>query len=129
MPWQCVNCGSETSRSLSSYDEENRLKSELCPSCAPEKFEGAVVTPSDQKIWPGEVAMPNLYSRDREGNYHAKDELLADTVAMWDKGETERRMDKKRATRRTEPMTQAEIDRSMRWGREVLAPIIHNRDA
>jgi hypothetical protein len=122
MPWPCASCGSETCRSRSTYDEHGDLSAEFCPTCKPELFEGAFIAPSDQKIWPGHEAMPNLYKRGADDVYRAKDELIADTADQWDKGPTEQARDRKRATRRLEPLTQEEIDAAVRWGNECLAP-------
>lgn len=124
MPWPCANCGASTNRSQSTYDKDGDFVKEVCPNCKQEEFEGALISPSDQKVYPGPAAMPNLYTRDAEGTYHAKDELIADTVALWDKGPTEKLRDQKRATRRMEPLTQKEIDAAVRWGNECLAPLL-----
>lgn len=80
--------------------------------------------PSDDKVYTGPQAMPNLYKRDRNDVFQAKDELIADTAALWDEGPTERARRHKQQTRRTEPMSKEEIESANHWGREVLAPVI-----
>ncbi len=127
MPWQCGSCGVDTSRGKKVFDEKGNVRSEVCPSCSPEQFEGGVTDPSDKKIYSGPQAMPNLYTRDAEGTYHAKDELISDTVQNWDHGPTAKAEAKKRATRRTEPLTAVELARANRWGKEVLAPLLEAR--
>jgi len=124
MPWLCANCGEETSRGKVTYDEKGEKVGERCPQCAPEEFDSPFRAPSDQKIYAGPDAMPNMYTRDAEGVYHAKDELIADTAAQWESGPTERARAHKAATRRTEPLTPEEIEATRRWGEEVLGPAL-----
>jgi hypothetical protein len=124
MAWRCGNCGAETSRGKVTFDEKGRMVRERCKYCAPEEFAEAFRAPSDQKIYAGPDAMPNMYTRDSEGVYHAKDELIADTAANWENGPTERARAHKAATRRTEPLTPAEIEATRRWGEEVLGPAL-----
>lgn len=73
----------------------------------------------------GPEAFPKQYKRDANGIYAAKDELLQDTVDCWDKGPTASRIEEKRATRRTAPLTEGEKDKVMRWAHEFLEPMIH----
>jgi hypothetical protein len=127
MPWACDNCGAETSRGTTTYDAKGRKLFERCPHCAPEEFDTAFRNPSDNRIYSGPEAMPNMYTRDAEGFYHAKDELIADTAAGWEKGPSERARAHKAATRRTQPLTPEEIEKTRRWGEQVLAPLIRER--
>jgi hypothetical protein len=124
MPWECGNCGSDTSRGSQTFDLGGKQVREVCPTCDPEKFDGAFRDPSDKKIYSGPQAMPTLYKQDSEGMYHAKDELISDTVEGWNKGPTELAKDRKRASRRTEPPTPAEVEKNRIWGEQVLGPIL-----
>jgi hypothetical protein len=124
MSRRCGNCHHETTRSRITFDNRGSVVLERCPSCAPEEFREPFRDPTDTRIYAGPEAMPNLYKRDREGVYQAKDELIADTAALWDGGPTERALAHKRATRRTEPMTPEEIAQSRKWAEQVLAPAI-----
>lgn len=121
MAWVCGNCGALTSRGGVTFDPHGDPVRERCVYCAPEEFDSAFRDPTDTRIYAGPEAMPNLYKRDRNDVYQAKDELLADTAALWDKGPTEEAREHKLKTRRTEPMSAAEIERSNHFGREVLA--------
>jgi len=123
MAWTC-GCGRESSRGCTTYDLKGVLVKEVCPGCDPSKFEGPITDPSDNKIYTGPQAMPTLYKQDANGVYQAKDELISDTVEKWDKGPTERAKDLKRATRRTEPLTAEELEKTRKWGVEVLAPLL-----
>lgn len=93
---------------------------EICPHCKPEEFQ----EPFDPfgRIATGPEAMPNMYTRDSEGVYHAKDELMQDTADRWNLGPTARAAAHKRKTRRTEPLSAEELEQSKRFG-EQLAPI------
>jgi hypothetical protein len=126
MPWACANCGSETSRSRSTFEPSGELKQEVCPHCSPESFDGVIHMPTDLKLWPGPAAMPNLYKRGKDDVYRAKDELISDTVAGWDRGPEEERKERKRALRRTEPLTSDELRAAIRWGNECLKPMLES---
>ena len=126
--WIC-KCGQETSRGRTNFSPEGKVVGECCPGCNPEAFEGPIRVPSDLKIYSGPQAMPNMYRRGDDGTYHAKDELISDTVAGWDRGPTERACDWKRKHRRTEPLTPEEIRRSQEWGERVLAPALRAEGA
>ena len=110
----CEGCGAETSRSLTIFDKHGLPATEECPTCQPGKFTGPVGTPADNKVWMGQQVYPHLYTRDNDGMYHAKDELVADTVALMesdpDAERTAGAIESKRRNRRTAPMTQVEIE-------------------
>lgn len=99
---------------------------ETCSHCAPEDFAEPFRDPSDLKIYSGPEAFPHLYKRDRNDVFQAKDELLADTAALWDGGPSERARRHKEQTRRTDPMTPEEIARAKKWGEQILAPALRN---
>jgi hypothetical protein len=126
MAWRCGNCGARASRGSVSFDDKGKRVRERCQNCAPEEFDSAFRNPSDNKIYSGPEAMPHMYKRDSNDVFQAKDELLADTAAEWDKGPTERARVHKEATRRTAPLTPAEIEASRRWSEEVLKPALEN---
>jgi hypothetical protein len=109
------------------YDERQRFLREYCVLCAPEKFADQPVTvPTDKKVYIGPDALPHMYYHGLDGQLRAKDELLQDTVDILRKDPDEeamrRTIEKKRRTRRTKPLTEAEIRAADRWGREVLRP-------
>jgi hypothetical protein len=124
MSRRCANCKTETTRTRLTFDRRGDVVFERCPNCAPEEFAEPFRDPTDTRIYAGPEAMPHLYSRDSEGVYHAKDELIADTAALWDGGPTERALAHKRATRRTEPMTPEEIAQSRKWAEQTLTPAL-----
>lgn len=119
--WVCGNCGAETSRGGVTFDDKGDPVRHRCSHCAPEEFDGAFRDPTDNRIYFGAEAMPNRYKRGKDGIYRAKDELIADTAALWDTGPTEQARQHKVETRRTEPMSQDEIAQANHWGREVVA--------
>lgn len=122
MPWACASCGHDTARSRVTFDRLGVQVDEICPYCAPQQLDEAMRVPSDDKIYTGPQAFPKLYTRDREGMYHAKDELISDTAAGWDKGPTAEAVERKRNNRRTEPLTAIEKAAAEEWGEKVLAP-------
>jgi hypothetical protein len=122
--WTCGHCGEEASRGKVSFDPKGNPVRERCQNCAPEEFAEPFRMPTDQRIYSGPEAMPHLYKRDKNDVYQAKDELIADTAALWDDGPTSRAKAHKMRTRRTEPLSAEEIAANRRWGNEVLAPII-----
>jgi hypothetical protein len=117
---KCDGCGAETTRYRTTFDKKGNVIGGECASCKPERFTDPF-DPLDRLV-SGPEAFPHLYTRDSEGVYHAKDELIADTAAGWDKGPTERNIERKRATRRTKPMTEDEIAAAQRWGDDVVRP-------
>jgi len=124
MAWACGNCGAQASRGSVTFDHKGRTVRERCQHCAPEEFDSAFRNPTDNRIYPGPQAMPHLYKRDKNDVYQAKDELLADTAAAWEKGPTERAVQAKRDTRRTEPLTPEEIEKTRHWAEQVLKPAL-----
>lgn len=119
--WVCGNCGAETSRGGITFDNNGDPVRERCQHCAPSEFDEPFRDPTDNRIYLGPQAYPHRYKRDREGVYQAKDELIADTAALWDTGPTEQARQHKVETRRTEPMSQEEIVEANHWGQEVVA--------
>ena len=121
------DCGRQSTRQRITYDEQGHPARCICPMCAPGEFTEAFRDPSDNKIYTGPQAMPHLYRRGPDDVYRAKDELIADTVASWDKGPTARALEEKAKLRRdshSESLTPEEIERNRQWGEEVLAPIM-----
>jgi hypothetical protein len=117
-------CGRETTRLRITYDEKGAAREEICPGCAPMAFDEPFRVPSDNRIYSGPQAMPHLYKRGADDVFRAKDELIQDTVDLWDKGPTERAREHKARTRRTGSLTPAEIAASKHWGEQVLAPVV-----
>lgn len=129
----CGNCGQQTMRLRQEFDSRTGgLVREYCVQCKPEEFaDQAVTDPSDKKVYIGPDALPHMYRMGQDGILHAKDELLQDSLDILnadpDKDAREKAIAKKRATRRTEPLTPAEIRAAERWGREVLRPRLEGR--
>jgi hypothetical protein len=105
------DCGADSSRTRTTFPASGTKT--VCPTCEPSEFAEAFIAPSDNKIWLGPEVYPTLYKRDAEGKYHAKDELIADTVAIMQSDPDAEAVAKWRAmrerTRRVSPMTEAEI--------------------
>jgi hypothetical protein len=126
---QCGSCGQEAVRRRVIFDGKGDVVREECQHCAPQSFAEPFRDPTDNRIFSGPEAMPHLYKRNTEGVYIAKDELIADTAALWDGGPTERARRHKERTRRTDPMTPEEIEKARKWGEQVLAPMLRERTA
>jgi hypothetical protein len=115
----CGNCGATSSRIRSRWSKEGVKFPDECPSCAPEAFDGKFTAPSDKKIWMGYEAHPNEYVKAEDGGYDRKLEYRAEQEARIaaptaEEIEIQRRAEaKKRAERRTEPMTHAEMVAAM----------------
>lgn len=124
MSQACGSCGKRSTRRRVTFDNKGDVVREICSNCAPEEFAEPFRDPTDNRIYTGPQAFPHLYKRDKNDVFQAKDELLADTAALWDGGPTERAIRRKQATRRTEPMTKAEIEQSKKWAEQVLAPAL-----
>ena len=122
----CRGCGADTLRTSSRFDAAMNLLEEVCPACKPERFQGVKVTdPSDKKIWSGYEVEPDRYSsRDSENTVHAKDELLQDIWSELGKDPDQEAIELKRRTRRTEPLSTAEIEKANNWGNNVLRPVL-----
>lgn len=111
----CFNCGTEGVRVRSRWDGKgNRLPDE-CPQCSPGSFEGKFTAPSDKKIWMGYEAHPNEYVKAEDGGYDRKPEYRAEQEAQLalpatDEREAQARaVARKRAERRTAPMSTDEM--------------------
>lgn len=124
MQRKCANCHAEASRSSVTFDDKGRVVRECCPHCDPQHFAEPFRAPSDNKIYSGPEAMPNRYKLGSDGVLHATDELIADTAAEWDRGPLQRAIEHKRATRRTEPLSEAEKAATARWAEQVLRPAL-----
>jgi hypothetical protein len=95
---------------------------DICPHCSPESFE-KFSNPSDQKIWMGFEANPNQYEKryDSEGvfyirkpEYRAQQENTLRAETEEERTNRERAEARKRAERRTEPMSVEEETAAMR---------------
>jgi len=121
----CQGCGAETTRTSARYDKGG-LVSEVCPACSPETFQGEKVTdPTDRRIWNShEVEPERYYTPDSENVVRAKDELRQDIWNEFNRDPEQERVEQKRRTRRTEPLTADEIRASEVVTREVIRPAI-----
>ena len=122
----CRGCGADALRTCARFGPDMQLLKEVCPACKPEVFQGVKVTaPSDKKIWDGyEVEPERYYSRDGENVVRAKDELRQDVWDEFNRDPDEEARAKKRATRRTEPLSATEIENANAWGQNVLRPVL-----
>jgi hypothetical protein len=117
------NCGHEGTRIRTIWSEDGARRTE-CPHCAPGSFE-KFTTPSDKKIWMGYEAHPNEYVKSEDGGYDRKPEYRAEQEqklmeATEEEQEKQRRAEaNKRATRRTEPMSPAEMSAALRKAEEI----------
>src|ERR1035437_5101424 len=102
----CRGCGAEAMRTSARYDK-GELLAEICPSCSPVTFQGEKVTdPSDRRIWESHEVEPHrYYAPDSENVVRAKDELRADIWDEFNRDPDEEGRDRKRRTRRTDPLT------------------------
>jgi len=120
----CNNCGAEVSRVRTRYAVNGAQMPDECPVCSPETFE-RFKSVRDGQISMGWEYNHTMYKKTDNG-YIAKDELIADTEAQVMKPDTEaeenyqRSLAKKRANRRTKPMTQAEIERALKVADTIL---------
>lgn len=129
----CGSCGSETTRSRVIFGR-NEVKEE-CPNCAPQSFE-KVADPSTRKIWIGPEFEPNSYEKryDADGVYYVpKPEVTAERernlfVCSEEKAAYEKKLEEKRAQRRTQPLDQMEIAAALRKIDMYLRPQIEDPD-
>jgi hypothetical protein len=90
----------------------------VCAKCAPGEFSDPF---SIDRLVTGPEAYPHLYKKDAEGIYRPTDELQQDTEDHITKpGPTAEAVERKRATRRTAPLSPAEIKESDRLWRQRL---------
>lgn len=123
----CGNCGESSSRILSTMTRNGKLLPESidqCKHCSPELFQDAFAAPSDRKIWLEHEALPHLYDRMPDGSLRAKDIVLCgiqDAMDADPDAELRARVvAKKRATRRTSPLTKTEMERADREWRPIV---------
>ncbi len=127
----CGHCGAESTRIKTHFCEDGSRYDE-CPQCNPSDFE-KVTDPSDKKIWMGYEAHPNEYEKqyDKDGViYMRKPEYRAEQEQRLME-QTEEELEaqklavaKKRATRRTTPMTEAEQIAAVRKASEIASWIV-----
>lgn len=114
------DCGQTSSRIRGTL--HSGVVTYVCPSCHPEEFVEPPPSPFESKVWRHEDAFPHLYRQRADGTLVAKDELTADTIAKMQGSPSDEALqqaiEKKRRTRRTKPLSQAEIEQAERWGRE-----------
>lgn len=125
---RCGNCGSEGCRVRSRWDEKGNALPDECPQCTPAAFE-KFSNPSDKKIWMGYEAHPNEYVQSEDGGFDRKPEYRAEQEQRL-RAETEdereerlRAEAKKRATRRTEPMTTVEFEHALKKAFDLVGAI------
>lgn len=121
----CGHCGADSPRVRSRWSKEGVQLPDECPSCAPESFYGKFTAPSDKKIWMGYEVHPNEYEKAADGGYDRKPEYRAEQESKLagltaDESEAEARaISKKRAERRTQPMTRSEMDSAISKARMI----------
>lgn len=122
----CGNCGAVGPRVRSRWREGAQLPDE-CPSCAPQSFDGKFTAPSDKKIWMGYEAHPNEYVKSADGGYDRKPEYRAEQEEKLrqptaeEMEAQEKAVANKRASRRTAPMSPAEMTAALSKAREIAA--------
>jgi hypothetical protein len=123
----CSSCNSQATRILTTMTANGKLlehPQDQCPNCCPELFQEAFAAPSDRKLWLEHEAVPDLYTRLPDGSLVAKDSVLCGIQAAMDMdpdGEArEQAIAKKRATRRTKPLTRTEIEQADRAWRPIV---------
>lgn len=113
----CGGCGAATSRTRQIYGKEHQLTREECDMCAPNSFDPQWLHARGVMGW---EAYPKMYRKtampDGSTGYVGTDELRADTEARIMRADPDdelagqRAIEHKRATRRTAPLTQGEIE-------------------
>jgi hypothetical protein len=129
----CGNCGAEGSRIRSRWIRGVQIPDE-CPQCAPQDFEKQT-DPSDKKIWIAPEVRPNDYTKvyDEDGPiYMPKPEVTAELEAkVFDNSEErekyEEALAKKRAERRTRPLSEVELMQALRHVDQYLRPMIEDQ--
>lgn len=122
---KCGNCGAETFRVRSRWTDKGARLADECPECAPQIFE-KFTAPSDKKIWMGYEAHPNEYVMAADGGYDRKPEYRAEQEARLQAETEDERTErlqaeaKKRATRRTSPMTPNELQDALRFASSLV---------
>lgn len=120
------SCGAETSRWRAIYSPSGALIREECDQCAPNSFDPQWKTAKGAVGW---EAYPTMYKKvrldDGRVGYIGKDELRADTEAKLAKPSEDdtktyaAAVARKRAHRRTKPLTKAEVENNLREFREA----------
>ena len=130
----CSNCGAESRRIRSRWSDKGVHLPDECPNCAPQTF-AKFTAPSDKKIHMGFEAHPNEYEKryDADGvfyirkpEYRAEQEdrlkqQPSDELEAQARAETE-----KRATRRTDPMTEDELAAAHRKAQEYAGYLMES---
>lgn len=120
----CGNCGAEGTRIRARWSDKGVQLPDECPACAPQSFE-KFSNPSDQKIWMGYEAHPNEYVRSADGGFDRKPEYRAEQEqklareTIDERDERLRAEAKKRAERRTLPMTLSELNEALTKARMI----------
>lgn len=127
----CGNCGVESTRIKTHFCEDGSQYDE-CPQCNHSAFE-KMTDPSDKKIWMGYEAHPNEYEKqyDKDGlifmrkpEYRAEQEQRLMQQTEEERERQARAIAKKRATRRTEPMTESETLAAVRKASEIASWLV-----
>lgn len=124
---QICDCGAETTRITMTMTAGGRLLKKpttICPQCRPEQFQEPFYEVTDRRIVAEHIARPYLYTQLPNGEFVAKDIVLSGIQDAMDADpDADRRqqlIERKRATRRTTPMTQAEIEAADRQWRPIV---------
>lgn len=135
----CGNCGAEGTRVRSRWEGANQLPDE-CPACAPQSFE-KLSDPSDKKIWIGPEYDPNAYEKryDVDGVYyvpkpehtHELEQKMCgvnSVAAQEERAAIAEAEARKRATRRTKPLTQSELEQCLAVVDRYFKPLIEDQE-
>lgn len=129
----CGTCSNETPRVRCRWTEKGIELPDECPNCAPQSFE-KFTDPSDKKIWMGFEAHPNEYVKAEDGGYDRKPEYRAEQEERLGQPTEEEReaearaIRKKRAERRTMPMTPSEQIAAMAKAAQYAAMLEEGTD-
>jgi hypothetical protein len=121
------DCGAETTRITLTMTGGGKLldrPTSICPSCAPESFQEPFYAVSERKIVAEHIARPHLYTQLPNGEFVAKDIVLQGIQDVMDTDpDHEKRqaaIARKRATRRTQPLSPTEIEQAERKWRPIV---------
>lgn len=123
----CGGCGADRTRIRTIFDKRGNVRKEECPSCAPGEFEPDWLRAKGATPW---EAYPGKYVKinndDGSVTYRSTDEWRQDSEDKLRKSyEKADAMDaaaveEKRRTRRTAPLTEAEIEKATNRWRPIL---------
>jgi hypothetical protein len=123
----CLGCGSDRKQTRTIFNPDGTVRKEECPACAPGSFDPQWLHDKGAMAW---EAYPEKYRKiilpDGRTGYHATDEWRQDSEdklrKSYERADSMNAaaVEKKRMTRRTTPMSEAEIRAATERWRPVL---------